>query len=42
VNNLAYALCLDYKNDKIHLDYLRARRNFRLEDSRPERGGHLP
>jgi hypothetical protein len=42
VNILAYALCLDYKNDKIHLDYLRARRNFRLEDSRAEPGGQIP
>jgi hypothetical protein len=42
VNILAYALCLDYKNDKIHLDYLRARRNFRLEDSRTGEGGTRP
>ena len=30
VNLVAYALCLDYKDDKVHLDYLKSRRNWRL------------
>jgi len=30
VNIIAYALCLDYKNDKVHLEYLRSKRNWRL------------
>jgi len=30
VNIVAYALCLDYKNEKVHLDYLKSRRNWRL------------
>lgn len=44
VNIISYALCLDYKNDKVHLEYLRARRNFRLEEDRmaPEKGGENP
>ena len=36
VNLICYVLCLDYKNEKVHLDYLRSRRNWRLE---PEAGG---
>lgn len=31
VNLVMYTLCLDYKNEKSHLDYLRSRRNWRLE-----------
>jgi hypothetical protein len=30
VNIVSYAMCLDYKNDKVHLDYLKSRRNWRL------------
>jgi hypothetical protein len=30
VNIVAYILCLDYKDDKVHLDYLRSRRNWQL------------
>jgi len=30
VNLVVYALCLDYKDDKVHLDYLRSKRNWRL------------
>ncbi|MFH1531576.1 MAG: DUF4159 domain-containing protein [Pseudomonadota bacterium] len=36
VNLVCYVLCLDYKNEKVHLEYLRSRRNWRLE---PEPGG---
>lgn len=36
VNLVCYVLCLDYKNEKVHLEYLRSRRNWRLE---PEAGG---
>jgi len=36
VNLICYVLCLDYKNEKVHLEYLRSRRNWRLE---PEAGG---
>jgi len=35
VNLVCYVLCLDYKNEKVHLEYLRSRRNWRLE---PEAG----
>lgn len=31
VNLISYVLCLDYKNEKVHLEYLRSRRNWRLE-----------
>jgi hypothetical protein len=31
VNLVSYVLCLDYKNEKVHLEYLRSRRNWRLE-----------
>lgn len=30
VNIVVYAICQDYKDDKIHLDYLKSRRNWRL------------
>ncbi len=30
VNILLYALCLDYKDDRIHMDYLKSKRNWRL------------
>jgi hypothetical protein len=30
VNVVAYALCLDYKDDKVHLDYLKSKRNWQL------------
>lgn len=30
VNLVVYSLCLDYKDDKVHLDYLRSKRNWRL------------
>ena len=32
VNLVVYALCLDYKDDKVHLEYLKSRRNWRLPD----------
>ncbi len=30
VNVVAYTLCLDYKDDKVHLDYLKSKRNWQL------------
>ena len=30
VNLVVYALCVNYKDDKVHLDYLRSKRNWRL------------
>jgi len=30
VNLVVYALCLDYKDDKVHLDFLKSKRNWRL------------
>lgn len=30
VNLVVYALCLDYKDDRLHLDFLRSRRNWQL------------
>lgn len=35
VNIVLYAICQDYKDDKVHMDYLKSRRNWRLpgEDS---------
>jgi len=30
VNLVVYALCQDYKDDKVHLDYLKSKRNWRL------------
>jgi hypothetical protein len=30
VNLVMYALCLDYKDDKVHLEYLKSKRNWRL------------
>ena len=32
VNLVVYALCLDYKDDRLHLDYLKSRRKWRLPD----------
>ncbi|MBM4370079.1 MAG: DUF4159 domain-containing protein [Deltaproteobacteria bacterium] len=36
VNLVAYVLCLDYKNEKVHLDYLRSRRSWRLDPEEAE------
>lgn len=30
VNLVLYAICQDYKDDKVHMDYLKSRRNWRL------------
>ena len=38
VNLVTYALCLGYKNEKVHLDYLRSRRNWRLKPSQRQEG----
>ena len=35
VNFVVYALCLDYKDDKVHLDYLKSKRNWRLPGDKP-------
>lgn len=35
VNLVMYALCLDYKDDRLHLDYLKSRRKWRLPDPQP-------
>jgi len=32
VNLVVYSLCLDYKDDKVHLDYLKSKRNWRLPE----------
>ena len=35
VNIVAYTLCLDYKDDKVHLDYLKSKRNWQLPGDEP-------
>jgi len=35
VNLLLYALCLDYKDDQVHLDYLLRKRKWRIRRARP-------
>ena len=38
VNLVEYALCQDYKDDQVHLDYLLHKRNWRIEPPSPETG----
>jgi hypothetical protein len=35
VNLVLHALCLDYKDEKVHLDYLKSRRNWQLPAEEP-------
>lgn len=37
INLAMYALCLDYKDDHVHLEYLLRRRRWRIEPPEPER-----
>ncbi len=38
VNLVMYALCLDYKSDQVHVEYLMRKRRFRPEDGAEEAG----
>jgi len=39
VNLVMYALCLDYKSDQVHVEYLMRKRRFRPADGAEEAGG---
>jgi hypothetical protein len=39
VNLVMYALCLDYKSDQVHVEYLMRKRRFRPDDGAEEAGG---
>jgi hypothetical protein len=38
VNLVMYALCLDYKSDQVHVEYLMRKRRFRPDDGAEEAG----
>jgi len=39
VNLVMYSLCLDYKSDQVHVEYLMRKRKFRPDDGAEEAGG---